>query len=98
MSRPVILRPEAEEDMAAARDWYEQQRAGLGDEFIDEADRLFARLAATPEMHQVVLKDVRRGKLRRFPYVVYYRVRAKRVEVLAVMHGRRDPSAWHDRS
>jgi plasmid stabilization system protein ParE len=97
MSRQVILRPEAQDDVAAARDWYEQQRAGLGEEFVEVVDDLLARLAATPEMHQIVLRDVRRAKLRRFPYVVYYRVLPDRVEVLAVLHGRRNPGVWQSR-
>ena len=35
MKEVLFLRPEAERDLAAARDWYDQQRAGLGDDFID---------------------------------------------------------------
>jgi hypothetical protein len=35
MKGVLFLRPEAEQDLAAERDWYDQQRAGLGDEFID---------------------------------------------------------------
>ena len=35
MKRVLFLRPEAERDLAAARDWYDRQRAGLGDEFVD---------------------------------------------------------------
>ena len=93
----MILRPEAVDDVTAARDWYEQQREGLGEEFVESVDFVLARLAATPEMHQVVFQDARRAKLRRFPYVVYYRVLSDRVEVLAVMHGRRDPGAWQSR-
>ena len=39
----------------------------------------------------MVLRDVRRGKLRRFPYVVYYRVLTDRIEVIGILHGSRDP-------
>src|SRR5437879_340678 len=98
MSQPVILRPEAQNDVSEARNWYEQQREGLGEEFVAVLDDLLARLAATPEMHQIVLRDVRRAKLRRFPYVVYYRILSAHVEVLAVLHGRRDPGVWQSRA
>jgi hypothetical protein len=30
MSHPVIIRPEAEEDMVEGRDWYDRQREGVG--------------------------------------------------------------------
>jgi hypothetical protein len=36
MSLPVVIRPEAEQDLLSARDWYDQQRFGLGDEFTAE--------------------------------------------------------------
>lgn len=48
-------------------------------------------------MHQVVYKGARRAGPRRFPYSVYYRVHADRVEVVAVQHGRRDPDDWKSR-
>lgn len=97
MSKPLIVRVAAEADITAARLWYEQQRDGLGVEFLDAVEAVLDRLEAVPEMHQVIWQNVRRAKLKRFPYLVYYRVLADRTEVLAVMHGRRHPSAWKSR-
>ena len=48
-----------------------------------------------PRLGQIVWEDIRASRLRRFPYIVYYRVLSDRVEVLAVLHGRRDSSAWN---
>ncbi len=98
MSLPVVLRPEAQADLQEARTWYEQQRPGLGDAFVEAADEMFMRIREMPELHAVVLRDVRRGKLRRFPYVAYYRVLTNRIEVLAILHGSRDPKVWKDRT
>lgn len=97
MSLPVILRPEAEQDVESTRDWYEQQ-AGLGQAFLDRVSDALDRIGAMPEMYAVVWQDVRACRLRRFPFVVYYRVLADRVEVLAVLHGSRDASAWQSRA
>lgn len=98
MSLPVVLRPEAEADLVAARNWYERQRAGLGDAFIETVDELLGRISAVPEQYAVLLKGVRRGKLRRYPYVAYYRVLADRIEVIGVLHGSRDPAIWQGRA
>jgi toxin ParE1/3/4 len=98
MSLPVLVRPDAQADALAARDWYEGQRAGLGDVFAQAVDQLLTRIGEMPELFAVVLRNVRRGKLRRFPYVVYYRVLADRVEVIAIMHGSRSPHEWQDRA
>jgi plasmid stabilization system protein ParE len=97
MSLPIVLRPDAEADLQSARDWYETQRAGLGDGFIEAVDQFFARIQAFPESYAIVQAKVRRGKLKRFPYVVYYRVHPDRLEVIAILHGSRHPQTWQDR-
>jgi plasmid stabilization system protein ParE len=98
MSLPVVLRPEASQDVAEARDHFEGQQAGLGQRFLERLNELIARIGAMPEMYGVAWRNVRAARLRRFTYVVYYRVHHDRVEVLAVMHGRRDASAWQTRA
>jgi plasmid stabilization system protein ParE len=91
VSPPIVLRPDAEEDLATSRDWYEQQRPGLGDRFLDACETFISRIQAMPEIYAKAFKDVRRGKLRRFPYVVYYRILNDRIEVIGILHGGRDP-------
>lgn len=98
MSRPVVVRPEAEQDLLSARDWYDRQRAGFGEAFVKQAIAIFDQLAEQPEMFATVWEDVRKCRLRRFPYLVYYRAFTDRVEVLAVLHGSRDPSVWQSRA
>jgi plasmid stabilization system protein ParE len=98
MSLPVVLRPEASGDAEEARDHLEAQQAGLGQAFLDRLNEALARIGAMPEMYGVVWRNVRAARLRRFTYVVYYRVHDDRVEVLAVMHGSRDASAWQARA
>jgi plasmid stabilization system protein ParE len=97
MSLPIALRPEAEQDLAEARDWYEARLAGLGIDFLLAADEFFQRIAMFPEIYAIVVKNVRCGKLRRFPYLVYYRALADKIEVLAVWHGSRHPRVWRAR-
>ena len=50
MKRVLFLRPEAEQDLADARDWYDQKRAGLGDEFLDTIAHAMNELARDPEL------------------------------------------------
>lgn len=97
MTPPVILRPEAEEDLASARDWYDCQRDGLGDDFVAEVAVVLDRMATLPTLHAVIWDDVRACRIRQLPFVVYHRVLADRVEVLAILHGSRDTSAWQSR-
>ncbi len=97
MNLAAAFRPEAEADVLETRDWYERQQYGLGDAFRDSLDQIVVRIETMPQMYAVVFRDVRRGKLRRFPYVIYYRVLSDRIEVIAVLHGSRDPRLWQER-
>jgi plasmid stabilization system protein ParE len=98
MSLPVVLRPEASRDAQDARDHLEAQQAGLGQRFLQRLNDTLGRIGGMPELYGVVWGNVRAARVRRFTYVVYYRVHDDRVEVLAVMHGSRDASAWRSRA
>jgi hypothetical protein len=47
MTLEVRLRPEAEQDLTESAAWYEQQRTGLGQEFLDAA---LATVSATADI------------------------------------------------
>lgn len=98
MIRRVVFRPAAEEELEAAVVWYDNQRRGLGDEFLTEVTGALKRVVEHPQQYPVVLKGVRRAVLRRFPYAMYFRERDDLLVVLAVFHGRRNPLVWKRRT
>ncbi|MFO0808880.1 MAG: type II toxin-antitoxin system RelE/ParE family toxin [Gemmataceae bacterium] len=97
MSLPVVLRPLAHGDIQQIHDELEALTLGLGDKFVDRLDEALDRIEALPELYAEVWATVRAARLRRFRHVVYYVALADRVEVIAVMHGARDSSAWQSR-
>ena len=94
MNYRLVIQPEAEADLDEAYRWYEKQRSGLGAEFIQRVEAVFERICETPELHAVVYKTVRQTLVKRFPYVVCYVFESACVDVVAVFHGHRDPTAW----
>jgi plasmid stabilization system protein ParE len=95
---PLIIRPEAEADLAEAFAWYDAQRTGLGTEFLSEVRATLARVQEGPERYPIDLRKVRRAPVRRFPYSVYFLSQQERLLVLAVLHHRRNPELWRMRS
>ncbi len=93
MTLPVLLRRAAELDLVAVEDWYDRQRQGLGSEFRQAVDDLIGRVAENPLRYPERYRGIRRGVLRRFPYVLWYRPFEDFVVVLACVHGKRDPRA-----
>ena len=94
MTLPLILSVEAESDFDTTFDWYEEQRAGLGIEFVSHVQAALDLIASRPEMFAPRAENVRRALVRRFPYAVYYRLEPDRIVVLAIVHTSRDSSVW----
>ena len=92
--------PEAEEELAAAADWYEGRRPGLGAELVAEIDRAFEDLIASPLACALWRNDrpYRRKLLHRFPYVIFFRIDGETIRVDAIAHVRRRPGYWIGRS
>lgn len=77
--------------------YYEEQRAGLGSDFRDEVAAVLRRIRAFPEGCQLLGANLRRCRLRRFPYGVISRYRDSEILVVAVAHLHRDPDHWSGR-
>jgi plasmid stabilization system protein ParE len=97
VSLTVRLRRPAEEDLAVASSWYEQQRKGLGQEFLDQAMLVLDAIAERPLLYPEVHRNARRALMARFPFAIYFRVEAEEIVVVAVMHGSRHPLRWQSR-
>ena len=93
----LVVRPAAAADLEDVFLWYEGNRAGLGNEFLDAVEHVFEAVLENPRRHRVVHRDTRRAHVRRFPYGVFYRIVGDDVVVVGCFHGSRDPRRWEDR-
>ena len=97
MVNNLITLPQAEQDIADAYDWYEDQELGLGDEFLRCVDACTQFIARNPEMYEFAYENHRRALVRRFPYVVFYEYVENLVTIYAVFHCSQDPIKWRIR-
>jgi len=95
----MIIRftPEADAELAEARQWYARQRENLDIEFMQRIDEALSRIVRNPNSYPIVYGTLRRAVVRRFPFAVFYEVIADELEVIAVFHSRRDPERWKSR-
>ena len=93
----VRFRLEAASDIASARDWYDQQRSGLGSDFVEALEEVVQLVSEFPDAFPEIATGLRRAILRRFPYCVYYRTAPDTVDVIACLHGSRSPHVWRSR-
>jgi len=94
---PVEFHPDAEREAVAARQWYAERSESAAAAFVAELDAAVDRVSRLPDLYPVYLYGTRFCVLRRFPYIVVYRRRARRIQVVAVAHGRRKPGYWRKR-
>jgi toxin ParE1/3/4 len=92
--KPVRFHPEAEAELNGAAAWYDEQRRGLGKRLLASVEDAVNRIRLNPELYQAVDDDVRRCPIRTFPFGVLFRSRPEAIEILAVMHLRREPGYW----
>jgi plasmid stabilization system protein ParE len=97
MSLAVILSPAADREFEEAAAWY-QREARLGEQFVEKVQEALDQIRQWPELHATIYRGIRRVRVRRFPYNVYYRILADRIEVIAVFHTKRNPRVWQSRA
>ena len=97
LTKPLVIRPEAEIDIADAALWYEGERQGLGVDFVNEVERVLGRIVENPLIFSEVDRNLRRALLRRFPYGIYFALEESQTTILSVLHFRRDPTTWEKR-
>lgn len=84
-------------DVENAFVWYQSQRIGLGWEFVGDVEDAYRRIQIMPLAGRVVHRNIRLGRLSRFPYAVYYRLIGETIEIRRCMHERRNPTEWQAR-
>jgi plasmid stabilization system protein ParE len=83
-------------EIRACAHWYDEREAGLGEEFLDEIDRIVAKIADGASRYPLWRADrpYRKALVHRFPYVILVLVEVDVVRILAVAHLKRKPGYW----
>jgi len=88
---------EAREEFFATSEYYEEQVVGLGDEFIQEVEKVLDVIKQYPSVGTPITSTERRFLVSRFPYGIIYSVEGDLIKIFAVMDLRRKPNYWKSR-
>lgn len=91
-----------EPELLEIRDWYEDRKSGLGSEFLQEVSSRLELVEENPERFpaeetNLSSRDIRRCRLKKFPYRIIYEFIPNELRVLAIAHGSRQPGYWSER-
>jgi plasmid stabilization system protein ParE len=93
MKRVAYHRLAAAELIESAR-FYDEQRTGLGDEFLSAVDAVQELIRTQPQLGRRGLLGTLSLRTRRFPFRVVYELQPDRIWIVAVAHLSRRPGYW----
>jgi len=85
------FRIESEEDLLESMRWYENRRAGLAEELLKELETDLRKILQNPRMCRQGKRQTRECVVKRFPFLIVYRILEDRCDVLAHFHTSRNP-------
>ena len=86
----------AEMELKVALEFYQSAREGLGAEFLAEVQAATNLIESFPLAWSPLSPRTRRCRTHRFPYGLFYQVRAEEILIVSVMDLRRDPKRWEE--
>lgn len=89
----IEYHPAIEFELAEIRDYYNDLSLNLGEDFINEFERQVLRIAELPTRWMIVRGQTRRALMRRFPYLILFRIVGdSAIRITVIKHERRHPS------
>ena len=88
----------AKKEFFETSEYYEEQVVGLGDDFIDEIEKVLNVIEHQPPSGTKITKTEQRFLVSRFPYGIIYSVEDELITIFAVMNLRRKPGYWETRT
>ena len=93
----VLFYAEAINEVIETANYYESRQRGLGRLFDNEFESGLQRIIERPQSWPKQFGEIRRYRLNRFPYGIFYRLDEGVLKVIAVAHLKRKPFYWIDR-
>lgn len=94
----IEYHPEAADEFIEAAQFYESREKGLGEQFIHSIESSLNFIKQNPRIGQGDQMGRRKYVVKKFPYLLIYKVKENRIYILAVAHASRRPNYWEQRS
>jgi toxin ParE1/3/4 len=96
--KQIIIHREARAELDNSVAYYEEQKAGLGLDFLSEVEQTIGKIQQNPNIGAPYkILELRRYVVQRFPYLIFYAEFGAFIWVVAIAHGKRRPDYWRKR-
>jgi hypothetical protein len=82
MTNAVSFHEHAEFELNDAAVFFESKTAGLGDRFLSAVEKAVAEITQHPQASPIILHQVRRKLVRKFPYSIMYTIQSDHIRLL----------------
>ena len=96
MTYRIRFRPDAEQHLLTAAQFYQSKAQDLGSRFLAAVEKSTQVLAANPKLYPLCYQEYRRALLTGFPYSMYDQVSGNTVWVYGLFHQRQSPDNIRD--
>lgn len=96
--KQLIFHPDVLEEVKRSYQWYQSKAEGLGDDFVSELEGSYQAILEFPEVWPLFQSGFKRYLLSKFPYSIIYRQKDSEIYIVAIMHNRRKPGYWLNRT
>jgi plasmid stabilization system protein ParE len=97
MPNEIDIHPAAIKEARKAYRWYLRRSPSAASRFQAAFEAAIEQIVESPILWPTYLHGTRYRPLRRFQFIVVYRQRGKRLQVVALAHGKRKPGYWKRR-
>ena len=93
----IELSDEAEVDFEKSYEFYFEDSSKVADTFFKRINLGFENIKQNPYSFPIAHKNVRKYVVKKFPFVIYYQILDKVIQVIALFHTSRNPEIWNER-
>ncbi|MCP5061249.1 MAG: type II toxin-antitoxin system RelE/ParE family toxin [Ignavibacteriae bacterium] len=81
----------AKDDVEIAFSWYENQKSGLGFDFLNSIEVSLNNISKFPKLYNNCYKNFRRSLIKKFPFAIFYTIEDSEIIIHSVFDNRQDP-------
>lgn len=87
----LIYTSQSHKSILSTFDYYESAQKDLGDYFLSSLEECIVSIDAYPEIYKLIYKTYRQAKIKRFPYVVIFRLNEDEIIIENVFNTYQNP-------
>ncbi len=87
----IVFRAKARIEIQESFDYYESKVEDLGLNFLEALEKDLNLIAQYPEQAKIVRKEFRQALIKKFPFLIIYKITESSIIIYSVFHTSRNP-------